>query len=191
MFLYECLILQSSKCGILLGQQRYLILIKREREIYKMKTLIAYFSWSGNTEKIARNIAAKTGGDLFRIERQIPYSRDYNECAYHEAKDEIDGKIRPEIKRPLPNICNYDSIILAFPIWWYTSPMAVWSFLEAYPDWKGKTIYIFPNSYTDDSQYFTTSMEDAKNSARNADIQPGLFNKEIKKLDAWLTEKGF
>lgn len=156
-----------------------------------MKTLIAYFSWSGNTEKIARNIAAKTGGDLFCIERQIPYIRDYNECAYHEAKDEIDGKIRPEIKRPLPNICNYDSIILTFPIWWYTSPMAVWSFLEAYPDWKGKTIYIFPNSYTDDSQYFTTSMEDAKNSARNADIQPGLFNKEIKKLDAWLTEKGF
>ncbi|MBQ8971650.1 MAG: hypothetical protein IJ074_01020, partial [Clostridia bacterium] len=46
-----------------------------------MNTLIAWFSWSGNTERIAREIAQKTGGDLFRIERETPYSSDYNTCA--------------------------------------------------------------------------------------------------------------
>lgn len=46
-----------------------------------MNTLIVYFSWSGNTEKIAKTIAKKAGGELFRLERQIPYSEDYNTCA--------------------------------------------------------------------------------------------------------------
>ena len=156
-----------------------------------MRTLIAYFSWSGNTDKIAREIAVKTGGELFRIERTNPYSSDYNTCAYVEAKEEIDKKIRPEIKHPLPDINKYDKIILAFPIWWYTSPMPVWTFLEEYPDWKEKEIYIFANSYTDDPTYFTTSIRDAVNSARNAQIKEGLFNKGIDKLDEWLKDNGF
>ena len=100
-------------------------------------------------------------------------------------------KIRPEIKQPLPDINKYDKIILAFPIWWYTSPMPVWTFLESYPNWQGKKIYVFANSYTDDPNYFTTSIEDAKKSAKKADIQPGLFNKDIANLDTWLKENGF
>jgi flavodoxin len=156
-----------------------------------MKTLIAYFSWSGNTEKIAKQLSVKTGGEMYRIERRNPYSKDYNTCAYVEAKEEIDKKIRPEIKYPLPDLQKYDKVILAFPIWWYTSPMPVWTFLESYPDLKGKTIYIFANSYTDDPKYFTTSIADAKASAPTADIQPGLFNGEIKRLDQWLKKNGF
>ena len=156
-----------------------------------MSTLIVYFSWSGNTEKIAKKIEEKTGGELYRLERKVPYSEDYNTCAYVEAKEEIDKKIRPEIKQPLPDINKYDKIILAFPIWWYTSPMPVWAFLESYPNWQGKKIYVFANSYTDDPNYFTTSIEDAKKSAKDADIQPGLFNKDIANLDTWLKENGF
>ena len=55
-----------------------------------MRTLVAYFSWSGNTKEIAERIARKTHGKLFRIEREIPYSTDYNTCAYTEAKEEAD-----------------------------------------------------------------------------------------------------
>lgn len=62
----------------------------------------------------------------------------------------------------------------------------VWTFLESYPNWQGKKIYVFANSYTDDPNYFTTSIEDAKKSAKKADIQPGLFNKGIANLDTWL-----
>ena len=153
-----------------------------------MKTLIAWFSWSGNTEKIAREIAAKTGGDLFRIERETPYSTDYNTCAYTEAKDEADKHLRPAIVGPLPDIAQYDTIIVAFPIWWYTSPMPVTTFLESYPDWGRKRMYIFANSYSDIPGQFVNAVRDAMTSARGADVRPGLYNKDIGKLNKWLRD---
>ena len=55
-----------------------------------MKTLIAWFSWSGNTRDIAERIARRTRGELFRIDREVPYSTDYSTCAYREAKEEAD-----------------------------------------------------------------------------------------------------
>lgn len=155
-----------------------------------MKTLIVYFSWSGNTEKIARTLAVKTGGTLFRLERRIPYSTDYNTCAYTEAKEEHDKVILPELKTPLPDVMAYDRVILAFPIWWYTFPMVVASFLSSVTDWKGKRIDVFANSYTDDPQYMVTSLQDVKHYAKNADVQRGLFNKEIRQLDEWVKENG-
>ena len=69
-----------------------------------MNTLIAWFSWSGNTRDIAERIARKTRGELFRIEREVPYSTDYSTCAYREAKEEADKQLRPAIKGPLPDI---------------------------------------------------------------------------------------
>ena len=106
-----------------------------------MKTLIAWFSWSGNTRDIAERIARKTHGELFRIEREIPYSTDYSTCAYREAKEEADKQLRPAIKGPLPDIADYDAVIIAFPIWWYTMPAPVKTFLESWPDWQGKRLY--------------------------------------------------
>ena len=113
-----------------------------------MKTLIAWFSWSGNTRYIAERIARKTRGELFRIERELPYSPDYSTCAYREAKEEADKQLRPAIKGPLPDIADYDAVIIAFPIWWYTMPAPVKTFLERWPDWHGKRLYVFANSYT-------------------------------------------
>ena len=153
-----------------------------------MNTLIALFSWSGNTERIAREIAQKTGGDLFRIERETPYSSDYNTCAYTEAKEEADKHLRPAIQKPLPDISGYDTIIVAFPIWWYTLPMPVMTFLESYPDWNRKRMYIFANSYSDIPSQFVNSVRDAMTSARGADVRPGLYNKDIDSLDRWLKE---
>ncbi|EHI99144.1 hypothetical protein CDLVIII_2513 [Clostridium sp. DL-VIII] len=156
-----------------------------------MKTLVTYFSWSGNTTKIAQDIAKRTNGDLYRIERITPYSKDYNTCAYVEAKDEYDNHKRPAIKTPLPNINEYDAVIVAFPIWWYTSPMTVSTFFESFQDWKGKKVYIFANSYSDIPSQFTNSLNDAKRSANNANIIPGLYNKDIKNLQSWLKKNEF
>ena len=119
-----------------------------------MNTLIAWFSWSGNTRDIAERIARKTRGELFRIEREVPYSTDYSTCAYREAKEEADKRLRPAIKGPLPDIADYDAVIIAFPIWWYTMPAPVKTFLERWPDWHGKRLYVFANSYTDDRSQF-------------------------------------
>lgn len=151
-----------------------------------MKTLIAWFSWSGNTEKIAHTLQEKTNGDLFRIERLVPYSTDYNTCAYKEAKGEKEGRVHPAIRGPLPDLSGYDNVLLAFPIWWYTMPMPVLTFLESCPDWKRKTIWLFANSYTDDPTYMDNAMQDAGKAAKNADVRRGLFNKEISGLDEWI-----
>lgn len=156
-----------------------------------MKTLIAYFTWSGNTEEIAKTLQKKTGGNLFRIQREIPYSTDYNTCAYTEAKEEADKHLRPSIVGPLPDIAAYDAVILAFPIWWYTSPMPVATFLESYPDWNRKKLFIFANSYSDIPTQFINSIRDAMASAHGADVRPGLYNKDFEKLPKWLKENGF
>ncbi len=81
------------------------------------KILVAYFSWSGTSERIANNIIEQTGADSFRIERETPYSDNYNEVAYGEAKDEADNNARPPIKNPLASVEQYDRIVLCYPIW--------------------------------------------------------------------------
>lgn len=107
-----------------------------------MKELVAFFSWSGHTLDIAAKLAKKTRADLFRIEREIPYSTDYNTCAYTEAKEEADRHLRPAIRQPLPDLQGYDAVILAFPIWWYGAPQAVLSYLQQV-DMSGKQIVFF------------------------------------------------
>lgn len=78
------------------------------------KLLVAYFSWSGTSERIAKNIIEQTGADSFRIERETPYSDDYNTVAYGEAKDEADANARPPIKEPLASVAQYDRIVLCY-----------------------------------------------------------------------------
>ena len=156
-----------------------------------MKTLIAWFSWSGNTQEIAHRIARKIRGELFRIEREAPYSTDYSTCAYREAKDEADKQQRPAIRGSLPEIVEYDAVIIAFPIWWYSMPAPVKTFLESWPDWQGKQLYVFANSYTDDRRQFVNAMVTAAECAKGADVRPGLYNKDIDKLCIWVKENGF
>lgn len=80
------------------------------------KILVAYFSWSGTSERIAQNIISQTGADSFRIERETPYSTDYNETAYGDAKVEAETNARPPIKNPLAFVVQYDKIVVCYPI---------------------------------------------------------------------------
>lgn len=102
--------------------------------------LVAYFSWSGNGQKMARWIADETGADLFRIVPKEAYSDDFNKCA-DRAKNELDKEIHPELSEHIDAdvMAEYDTIYLVFPVWWYDLPMPVWTFLEEY-DLNGKTI---------------------------------------------------
>lgn len=107
------------------------------------KILVAYFSWSGNGQQMARWIAEETGGDLFRIVPAEPYGEDFDACA-DRAKNELDGKIRPELSEHIDTdiMSQYDIIYIGFPVWWYDLPMPVWTFLEEY-DLSGKTVIPF------------------------------------------------
>lgn len=102
--------------------------------------LVAYFSWSGHGQQMARWISDETGADLFRIVPEEPYGEDYSECA-DRAKNELDNGIRPALSEHIDAdiMARYDTIYLVFPVWWYDLPMPVWTFLEEY-DLNGKTI---------------------------------------------------
>jgi formylglycine-generating enzyme required for sulfatase activity/flavodoxin len=105
------------------------------------KTLIVYFSWSGNTRGIAHQIQEMTGADIFEIELVEPYSSDYN-TVLEQAQRDQNIQARPELANHVENMEQYDTILLGYPNWWASIPMPVASFLEAY-DFSGKTILPF------------------------------------------------
>ena len=106
-----------------------------------INTLIAYYSWGGNTKLIAEKIHSQIGGDMFRIETKIPYPDDYNETAYGPAKEQHEKGILPELKETI-DITKYDRIFIGTPVWWYEPAPAVKSFLAS-NNFEGKTIIPF------------------------------------------------
>lgn len=154
----------------------------------KGKLLVAYFSWSGTSERIAQNIIAQTGADSFRIERETPYSTDYNTVAYGEAKTEADTNARPPIKAPLTSVAQYDKIVICYPIWWHTAPMTVGTFLESY-DLTGKTIYPISQSASMSRTQYEESVAFIKDCAKGATVDDGLFSKDDTAIRDYINEK--
>lgn len=105
------------------------------------KTLIAFFSWGGNTRGIAEEIQSQTGADIFEIELAKPYPDDYNAIIDRAQKDQ-NIQARPKIKNHLKNFDEYGVILLGYPNWWASIPMPVASFLEEY-DLSGRTVIPF------------------------------------------------
>lgn len=105
------------------------------------KTLVVYYSRTGNTEAVAKHIQELTGADLFRVETVKDYPADYRETT-DVAKKELNDNARPEIKGEVANISGYDTVFIGFPIWWGTYPMGIASFLDTY-DLHGKTVIPF------------------------------------------------
>lgn len=105
------------------------------------KTLVVFFSWSGNTRDIAGRIHQKVGGDLVELELLKPYSSNYNSCL-DEAKRDMEQGNRPELKTRIANLERYSTVFLGYPNWWATIPAPIASLLEQY-DFSGKTILPF------------------------------------------------
>ena len=105
------------------------------------KMLIAYFSWSGNTQGVAEEIQRQTGADIFEIVPVPAYSDDYNTVLMEAQRDQHD-QARPAIANLPESIDEYDIILLGYPNWWASIPMPIATFLESY-DFSGKTILPF------------------------------------------------
>jgi len=105
------------------------------------KILVAYYSHSGTTKKVAEQIYQVVGGDLFEIKEATPYPRDYN-TVVNQAKHEIINGFRPALKDKIPEISDYDLIILGSPNWWSTIAPPVATFLTQ-ADFSDKTIATF------------------------------------------------
>ena len=105
------------------------------------KVLIAYFSYSGNTESVAKMIQAKTSGDLFKIETVTPYPQNYDDCV-KQASQEQKENARPKLKAQVNNIADYDVVFIGYPNWWGTMPQALFTFIESH-NLSGKTVIPF------------------------------------------------
>jgi len=105
------------------------------------KAVVVYFSRTGNTRVIARQISRAMGAVMFEIQPAKPYPEDYRETV-EQARRERDGGIRPVLQANLPDIVQYDIIYLGFPIWGETAPPVIRSFLGGH-DLAGKTLVPF------------------------------------------------
>ena len=160
------------------------------------KVLVAYFSWSGNTKHAAQYIAQKLGADEFEIIREKPYPTDYTPCT-EDAKAEKEAGERPAIKGKVENMAQYDVVFVCVPVWWYTAPMPVFTFLEQY-DLKGKTVIPFCTAYSGPS----STLRDIVSATPQSNHLDGIcivtkeqggkdMDKKHPKIDKWLKEIGF
>ena len=112
------------------------------------KTLVAYFSASGVTKGVAEKLAAATGSDLYEIKPAEPYTPadlNWNDKNSRSSVERNDPSSRPALVDQGADLAGYDRIYLGFPIWWYTAPRIIRTFLESY-DFAGKTIVLFATS---------------------------------------------
>lgn len=158
------------------------------------KVLVAYFSWSGNTKVVAGYIARKLNADTFEIVREKQYPTGYEPCT-EEAKAELNT--RPAIKGKVENMADYDVVFIGVPVWWYTAPMPVFTFLEQY-DLKGKTIIPFCTCYTAPSKTFRdieAATPDSEHGEPLSIVTQELGGKGMEqnyaKIDKWLKELGY
>lgn len=112
------------------------------------KKLVAYFSASGTTKRIAEMVAEAAGADLYEIEPTVPYTKadlNWMDKTSRSSVEMKDKTSRPEIKPTDAKAADYDEILIGFPIWWYVAPTIINTFLEKY-DFSGKKIILFATS---------------------------------------------
>ena len=112
------------------------------------KKLVAYFSASGVTAGLAKNLTEAAGADLYEIRPAVPYTNadlNWQDKNSRSSVEMNDKSFRPAIADTDANIADYDTIFVGFPIWWYVAPTIINTFLEAY-DFSGKTIVLFATS---------------------------------------------
>ena len=144
------------------------------------KRLVAYFSASGTTRKVAEMIASAADADMYEIVPKQPYSKadlNWMDKKSRSSVEMSDKNYRPEITDTDAHIGMYDEIILGFPIWWYVAPTIINTFLENY-DFSGKKIVLFATS---GGSGFGNTVRELKPSAPNAVFVEGkVFGKNTK-----------
>ena len=136
------------------------------------KTLVAYFSASGVTKKLAQTLADAIGADLFAIEPKVPYTRADLNWMDKQSRSTIEMQnpaSRPEIAGSCKNIADYDTVFVGFPIWWYVAPTIVNTFLESC-DLTGKTVVPFATS---GGSGLGRTVEALRASCPGAEVLPG------------------
>ena len=153
------------------------------------KRLVAFFSASGTTKKVAEMIASAADADMYEIMPKQPYSKadlNWMDKKSRSSVEMSDKKFRPEISDTDVWVDQYDEIILGFPIWWYVAPTIMNTFLEKY-DFTGKKIVLFATS---GGSGFGNTVSELKPSAPDAEIVEGkVFHRAAKQeIEEWVKQ---
>ena len=149
------------------------------------KVLIAYFSWGGTTRRMAQQVQAITGGDLFEIEPVNPYPTSYTPCT-EVALEERDSNARPAIKNSVANWNDYDVVFLGGPVWWHTAPMILHTFAESY-NFEGKTVVPFTtyaSTYRDETLQAIVDMTPDAEHLEGLGLTSGSINES--RIQTWI-----
>ena len=152
------------------------------------RKLVAFFSASGVTAKVAEKLSDTIGADLFAIEPKVPYTKadldwmDKNSRSTLEMKEPAS---RPEIARVRDNMEEYDTVFVGFPIWWYVAPTIINTFLESY-DLTGKTIIPFATSGGSGMGKTNEKLMPSCKGAKLLDGKVLKANAGTKELDDWV-----
>ena len=114
----------------------------------EMKTLVAYFSATGTTEAVAKDLAEVTGATLYEIKPEVRYTAadlDWNVKTSRSSVEMQDRNFRPAIVKDLKDADSFDRIFIGFPVWWYTAPTIINTFIETY-GFQGKNVIFFATS---------------------------------------------
>lgn len=121
------------------------------KNINDMKSVIVYFTHSGNTELAAKDLAAITGADMIRLMPQQPYSSEDVDWVNEQSRctqEHLNQSLRPAIKPVDVKFADIDTVFIGFPIWWHEEPAVIRTFLDNYREQlKGKVLYPFCTSY--------------------------------------------
>jgi flavodoxin len=119
-----------------------------KQSTYMKKTLVAYFSATGTTKAAAERLAKEMDADLFEIIPEQPYTAadlDWTDKQSRSTLEMKDKSSRPAVKGRCERIADYDTVWIGFPVWWYTAPTIVNTFIEAH-DLSGKVLCVFATS---------------------------------------------
>lgn len=164
---------------------------ENEQETMKQdKILVAYFSATGTTKKVAEDIAKVFDATLFEIEPAQPYTEEDLDWRNEESRSSVEMKndqsIRPEIKDKVKDINQYDVVFLGYPIWWYIAPTIINTFLDE-NNLDGKTVYCFATS---GGSPIEPCMKNLKKQYPNINWKEGklLNNATLTEIEAWKSQ---
>ena len=152
------------------------------------KVLVSYFSASGVTKGVAEKIANAVEGDLFEIEPVEKYTDADLNWMDKKSRSTIemnDRSFRPPVKNKVENLSDYDKVVIGFPVWWYTAPTIINTFIEE-NDLTGKSIYVF---CTSGGSGVDGSLNDLKNTYPNLNFISGKrlkSNVDLEEIKTWL-----
>ena len=139
------------------------------------KKLVAYFSASGTTARLAQQLAQAAGADLYEIKPAAAYTDDDLNWQNKQSRSSVemnDHSSRPALADTDANIAAYDTVYVGFPVWWYIAPTIINSFLESY-DFSGKRIILFATS---GGSGFGKAVQNLQISAPDAEFIEGKVN---------------